>query len=124
MVISMINPLPDYKNLDLSGDAHQAAARMEARAQATASQEMFDQLVAPLLASRVKTVLEFGCGTAALSRRMAKAAPWAVVYASDKSEGMLKVARHLGESEDLHNIHLYPWDVLDRIRFPISNAPI
>jgi len=117
-VSTLINPLPDYKNLDLSGDAQQAAARMEARAQAAASQEMFDQLVAPLLTVQVKTVLEFGCGTAALSRRMARAAPWAVIYASDKSAGMLKVARHLVESENIHNIRLYPWDVLDESVFP------
>jgi 16S rRNA A1518/A1519 N6-dimethyltransferase RsmA/KsgA/DIM1 with predicted DNA glycosylase/AP lyase activity len=57
----------------------QAATRMEARARESASEEMFRQLIAPLLTSEVKTVLEFGCGTAALSRRIARAAPHAVV---------------------------------------------
>ena len=115
----MINPLPDYKNLDLSGDARQAAARMEARARETASAEMFQQLVAPLLTAQVKTVLEFGCGTAALSRRIARFAPWAEVYPSDKSEGMLQIARRLSDSENIHNIHLQNWDVLEADNFPL-----
>ena len=118
----MINPLPDYKNLDLSGDARQAAARMEARAQETASAEMFRQLVAPLLTAQVKTVLEFGCGTAALSRRVARFASWVEVYASDKSEGMLQIARRLSDSENIHNIHLQNWDVLEEANYslPVS----
>ena len=95
----MINPLPEYKDLDLSGEVVQAATRMEARARETASEEMFRQLVAPLLAQGVKTVLEFGCGTAALSRRIAQAAPWATVYASDKSQGMLKAAGQMVDEE-------------------------
>jgi SAM-dependent methyltransferase len=112
------NPIPDYKNLDLSGEALQAAGRMEARAQEPASQAMFQQLVAPLLSSNVKTVLEFGCGTAALSRRIARAAPQAAVYASDKSAGMLAAARRLAETEGLSNLHFQAWDVLDESSFP------
>ena len=85
----MIEPIPDYKNLDLSGEALQAAMRMEARAHEPASEQMFRQLVGPLLSPQVRTVLEFGCGTAALSRRIAQALPGAGVYATDKSDGML-----------------------------------
>jgi SAM-dependent methyltransferase len=114
----MVEPIPDYKNLDLSGEALQAASRMEARAQEKASEEMFQQLVFPLLTQEIKTILEFGCGTAALSRRIARAAPRAQVYASDKSEGMLKVARHLIDSENINNIRLALWDVLDEATFP------
>src|SRR6266487_409831 len=114
----MIEPIPDYKNLDLSGEALQAAARMEARGQERASQEMFQQVVAPLLTTEVKTVLEFGCGTAALSRRIARAAPQTMVYASDKSDGMLKVAQHMADSENLNNVRLELWDVLDETTFP------
>lgn len=118
----MVAPLPDYQNLDLSGEARQAAARMEARAQEPASQEMFQQLVAPLLTSEVKTVLEFGCGTAALSRRIARAAAKTVVYASDKSEGMLKVAQSLVDLESISNIRLQLWDALGEDAFPFPTA--
>lgn len=118
----MKNPLPDYKNLDLSGEALQAALRMEARAKEPASQAMFEQLVAPLLSSNVRTILEFGCGTAALSRRIARLAAQAVVYASDKSEGMLVTARQLAETEDLPNIRFQVWDVLDENAFPFPTA--
>jgi 2-polyprenyl-3-methyl-5-hydroxy-6-metoxy-1,4-benzoquinol methylase len=117
----MIEPTPDYKNLDLSGEALQAATRMETRAQEAASQEMFQQLIAPLLTSEVKKVLEFGCGTAALSRRIARAAAHAVVYASDKSEGMLMVARHLVDVENLTNIRLERWDAIDETAFPFPH---
>jgi SAM-dependent methyltransferase len=116
--MNMKNPIPDYKNLDLSGEALQAAGRMEARAQEPASQEMFEQLVLPLLTANVKTVLEFGCGTAALSRRIARAAPEAAVYASDKSEGMLAAAHRLADPEELPNLHFQAWDVLDESVFP------
>jgi len=116
----MIKPLPDYKNLDISGEAQQAAARMEARAQEPASAGMFEQLVRPLLSGQVKTVSEFGCGTAALSRRIARAAPQVVVYASDKSEGMLAVARHLAGEERLDNLHIAHWDLLDDDAFPFA----
>jgi SAM-dependent methyltransferase len=118
----MIEPIPDYKNLDLSGEVLQAANRLEARARQSTSQEMFHQLVAPLLIPQIKTVLEFGCGTAALSRRIARAAPRAAVYASDKSEGMLKVSQSLVDNESLHNIHLQLWDVLDETTFPFPAA--
>jgi SAM-dependent methyltransferase len=114
----MTQPLPDYRNLDLSGAAGQAAARMEARAREPASQQMFAELVAPLLTPRVKTVLEIGCGTAALARRMARAAPQAVVYASDKSAGMLAAARHLADAEPAANLRLQLWDALDETGFP------
>jgi SAM-dependent methyltransferase len=118
----MTAPLPDYKNLDLSGEALQAAARMEARAHEPASQEMFQQLVAPLLTPTVRTVLEFGCGTAALSRRIARAAPQATVAASDKSAGMLAYAQRLVDAEGLPNLRLQPWDVLAEDAFPFPTS--
>jgi SAM-dependent methyltransferase len=118
----MVSPLPDYQNLDLSGDVLQAATRMEARAREPASQEMFQQLVAPLLTPEVETVLEFGCGTAPLSRRIARTAPWAVVYASDKSQGMLDAARRLAGPEDIPNFRFQLWDVLDGSAFPFPAA--
>jgi len=114
----MTAPIPDYKNLDLSGEAQQAAARMEARAREAASGNMFQELVAPLLSANVRSVLEFGCGTAALARRMARAAPQAQVYASDKSAGMLTAARQSLVDEKLENIRLVPWDILDGSSFP------
>lgn len=114
----MTLPVPDYKDLDLSGEAAQAAARMEARALEPASRELFQYLVAPLLGERVKYVLEFGCGTAALSRKIARAAPWAAVYASDKSEGMLEAARRHVAAEQQANVQLFRWDVLDEGDFP------
>ncbi len=117
----MVAPIPDYQNLDLSGEALQAAARMEARAQEYASHEMFQQLVAPLLSAQVKSVLEFGCGTAALSRRIAQAAPQAIVWATDKSDGMLKAAGRMIDTENIPNIRLQRWDVLDVHAFPFPN---
>ena len=114
----MVNPIPDYKNLDLSGEALKAAIRMEARAREAASQKMFEELVAPLLTGQTRTVLEFGCGTAALSRRIARAVPWARVVASDKSAGMLQVAQHLVDAEHSDNLRLQLWDVLDETSFP------
>ena len=110
--------IPNYSDLDLSGEALQAAARMEARAQEPASRELFRQLVAPLLTDRVKTVCEFGCGTAALSRKIVAAAPNAAVYAGDKSQGMLRAARRMIALENLTNIHVQPWDILDERAFP------
>ncbi len=118
----MVAPLPDYQNLDLSGEARQAAARMEARAREPASQEMFQQLVVPLITATVRTVLEVGCGTAALSRRIAQAAPQAVVYASDKSEGMLQVAGRLIDAERIPNVRLQRWDMLDETSFPFPTS--
>jgi SAM-dependent methyltransferase len=114
----MTAPIPDYKNLDLSGEAQQAAARMEARAREAASERMFQELIAPLLTADIRTVLEFGCGTAALSRRMARAAPQALICASDKSAGMLSAARQSLAAENLENIQLVPWDILDGSSFP------
>jgi SAM-dependent methyltransferase len=93
---------------------------MEARAQEAASAEMFEQLVAPLLSTQVKSVLEFGCGTASLARRVAQALPQATVYASDKSAGMLKVARHLVAADGLENVRLEAWDALDEVSFPFD----
>jgi SAM-dependent methyltransferase len=118
----MVEPIPDYKNLDLTGEAEQAAARMEARAEVEASWVMFEQLLAPLLSSQVRSILEFGCGTAALARRLARAVPNAKVYAGDKSEGMLRVARHAVESENIRNLQLDLWDVLDAKAFPFAES--
>lgn len=123
----MTQPIPDYKNLDLSGEALQAAQRMEARAQEPASTAMFQQLVVPLITPpiapplappQVKRVCEFGCGTAALARRIARFAPEIRVYASDKSAGMLGFAQRLTEQEGLANLQLYAWDVLDESAYP------
>ncbi|MEZ4869423.1 MAG: methyltransferase domain-containing protein [Caldilineaceae bacterium] len=118
----MLQPLPDYKNLDVSGEALAAARRMEARAQAPASAVMFATLVAPLLQATTRSVLEFGCGTAALARRIAHQAPQARVYASDKSEGMLAVARHLAKTEAAPNLQLAQWDVLHEAAFPFPEV--
>jgi ubiquinone/menaquinone biosynthesis C-methylase UbiE len=115
-------PLPDYKNLDLSGEAQMAAARMEARAKETASQAMFDQLVLPLLSPDIKSILEFGCGTAALARRLARAIPQAKVYAGDKSEGMLTVARAAVAAEAVDNVRLECWDVMDEQSWPFPES--
>jgi ubiquinone/menaquinone biosynthesis C-methylase UbiE len=118
----MINPLPDYRNLDLSGDVLAAALRMEARAREAASVEMFRQLITPLLTLQPQNILEFGCGTAALSRRIAQAAPQSTVIASDKSQGMLDYARSLIDPQVLPNLHLVQWDVLDQVEPPLQTT--
>ena len=80
----LLSSIPNYQDLDLSGEAQQAAARMEARADEPASEAMFRQLVAPLLTPQVQTVLEFGCGTASLSRRIARALPQAAIHGAPR----------------------------------------
>lgn len=119
----MVSPIPDYKNLDLSGEARQAAARMEARAREPASQAMFAALVEPLLPPGAQRALEFGCGTAGWSRKLARHAPQLQVFACDKSEHMLAAARHHIQSEGLSNLALDRWDVLDEAAFPFGGQP-
>ncbi|HYD43110.1 MAG TPA: methyltransferase domain-containing protein [Anaeromyxobacter sp.] len=118
----MVRAIPDYANLDLSGEARAAAARMEARAREPASEEMFRSLVAPLVGPHTRAVLELGCGTAALSRRIARAAPHAEILATDKSLGMLEVARSLCAQEGASAIRFGAWDVLDEDAFPDRDA--
>lgn len=120
-----ISGIPNYRDLDLSGEAGAAARRMEDRALAPASQIMFEDLVAPLLDAppgSPSSVLEVGCGTAALSRRVARLLPDATVFASDKSEGMLAAAREYGERErgGGGRLVLGRWDVLDPAAFPFD----
>jgi SAM-dependent methyltransferase len=119
----MIAHVPDYKDLDRTGEAGAAAARMEARASEPASEEMFAQLIRPLLGLGVTNVLEVGCGTAALSRRVAAALPGATVYGIDKSQGMLAVAERFIREEGLGNVRLLSWDVTDEASFPAPAVP-
>ena len=120
-----ISGIPNYRDLDLSGESRAAAKRMEDRATAPASQAMFDALVAPLLdppSGSPSNVLEVGCGTAALSRRAARLLPNGTVYAADKSEGMLAAAREYAEVESGGGgeLVLGRWDVLDAASFPFD----
>lgn len=110
--------IPDYHDLDVSGEALSAARRMEHRAQAPASEEMFEELVAPLLEPAPAKVLEVGCGTAALARRLARRLPDSEVYAADKSAGMLAFAAE--KSGELDNLRLGRWDVTDPADFPFE----
>jgi SAM-dependent methyltransferase len=103
--------IPDYKNLDLSGEAGQTARNMEDRAREPASQELFNQLVVPLLHQNTDTVLEIGCGTAALSARIANANPDTYVLATDKSQIMIESAQMLRASQMLRNLAFRQWDV-------------
>jgi SAM-dependent methyltransferase len=120
-----ISGIPNYRDLDLSGEARAAARRMEDRATAPASEAMFEDLVGPLLDGPdgpPSAVLEVGCGTAALSRRVARRLPEATVYAADKSEGMLAAARELTEAEGGGGgeLVLGRWDVQDPAAFPFE----
>jgi ubiquinone/menaquinone biosynthesis C-methylase UbiE len=119
--MAVLNSLPDYGNLDLSGEVQVAAQRMEARAQEHTSIEMFDTLLAPLLHSEIKAVLDLGSGTGALARRIARALPKARVVATDKSVGMLKVAHELARQEGLSQVEFLQWDVTDEEAFPCKN---
>lgn len=102
----MVQPLPNYKNLDLSGEAQVAAQRMEARAREAASDALFEQLVAPLLTANVRNVLEIGCGTAALTRRIGHRYADASLYATDKSAGMVQAAQRLIQAEQIQNVQV------------------
>lgn len=123
-----IEGIPHYRDLDLSGEARAAAGRMEDRARAPASEAMFDALVVPLLEAAPRDVLEVGCGTAALSRRVARLLPGATVYATDKSEGMLAAAREYAEADAESGagatvggrLVLGKWDALDAASFPFD----
>lgn len=123
-----IEGIPHYRDLDLSGEARAAAERLEDRAREAASDAMFDELVVPLLEPPPANVLEVGCGTAALSRRIARLLPGATVHATDKSEGMLAAAREYAESEARANaganaggkLILGRWDALDAGSFPFE----
>lgn len=127
-----IEGIPHYRDLDLSGEARAAAERLEDRAREAASDAMFDELVVPLLEPSPANVLEVGCGTAALSRRIARLSPGAIVHATDKSEGMLAAAREYAESEARANagpnagvnaggkLILGRWDALDAGSFPFE----
>lgn len=120
-----IEGIPHYRDLDLSGEARAAAERLEDRARAPASGAMFEDLVVPLLDPPPKAVLEVGCGTAALSRRVARLLPGATVYATDKSEGMLAAAREYAEAEwsaGGGKLVLGRWDVLDAASFPFDSG--
>lgn len=118
-----ISGIPNYRDLDVSGEARAAARRMEDRALAPASRTMFDEIVAPLLHPAPRTVLEVGCGTAALSRRIARRFPDATVHATDKSEGMLAATREYAEAErDGGDLVLGCWDVLDPAAFPFERG--
>jgi ubiquinone/menaquinone biosynthesis C-methylase UbiE len=44
-----------------------------------------------------------------------------VVFASDKSDGMLKAAKSLVDGENLSTIRLEQWDVLDEANFPFPS---
>ena len=114
----MTESLPDYRNLDLSGEASIAAARMESRAREGASTAMFEALVRPLLGAHVASVLDVGCGSASLARRIAATLQGARICAADKSEGMLKVAAHLAREEGLSRIDFRPWDVMEESSYP------
>ncbi|CAN5154670.1 hypothetical protein BH18ACT10_BH18ACT10_08350 [soil metagenome] len=120
-----ISGIPNYRDLDLSGEFRAAARRMENRAVAPASHAMFEDLVVPMLdglSTTPSTVLEVGCGTAALSRRVARMLPNATVYASDKSEGMLAAAREFAEAGGGGGgeLVLGRWDVGDPESFPFD----
>lgn len=115
-----ISGIPAYDDLDVSGESLAAARRMEDRAQAPASEAMFEALVAPLLEPAPEKVLELGCGTAALSRGVASKLPGSTVYAADKSAGMLAfAAEHSGR---LENLRLGRWDVTAPGDFPFEDA--
>lgn len=110
--------IPAYHDLDVSGEALSAARRMEDRAEAPASEAMFEDLVAPLLEPAPAKALEVGCGTAALARRVARRLPGSEVYAADKSAGMLAFAAE--NSGILDNLRLGRWDVTDPAGFPFE----
>ncbi|MBX5484037.1 MAG: methyltransferase domain-containing protein [Myxococcaceae bacterium] len=115
--------LPNFANLDLSGEAAFAAERMEARGREPSSARMFDALVAPLLPDAPGArILEVGAGTGTLSRRIHRARPEAKVFASDKSEGMLEVARALADAQQAR-VEICRWDVVDEAAFPFGDAP-
>ena len=105
--------IPDYKNLDLSGEAEIAARNMEDRAREPASQELFKRLLVPLLPPDTQYALEVGCGSGALAARIADYNSQTLVLATDKSEGMIRAARALHPGQYAHQLEYEVWDVTD-----------
>ena len=108
---SLASGLYDYRDLDLAGGAEQAVARMEWRAQEPASRRMFETLIEPLIRRLpvVGTVLELGCGTASLSRRIKALRPDLKVQATDKSLEMVQAAQALAAKDGVE-VEIDPWD--------------
>ena len=111
--------LPHYRNLDQSGEAHDAVRRMEARALEPASDQMFQQLVV-LMANAPERISEIGCGTGALSRRLKRATPTSLVFGADKSAEMIGAAQRLLPPGDKAAIHFGQWDVSKDSLFPFD----
>ena len=112
--------LPDYRQLDATGEGLSAAARMDARAREPASAALFEALVAPHLLATTRWILEVGCGSGALARRLASALPGAAICACDKSQAMLDAASsHLDPGSA---VRLARWDCLDERAFPFEQA--
>lgn len=110
-----------YHRLDLAGEAQAAARRMEARAREPASVDLFHQMVEPLLTPRCR-VLELGCGTGALARRVLAAEPTARVWGIDKSEGMIAAARErIPDSATAERASFQSWDMSEREGFPFAD---
>jgi SAM-dependent methyltransferase len=110
-----------YHRLDSSGEAELAVRRMEARACEAASSELFEALVDPLLTPGCR-VLELGCGSGALARRILEAEPGSAVWAVDKSEGMIAAARRLAEDDTAaERVRFGTWDLAESDRFPFDH---
>jgi SAM-dependent methyltransferase len=114
--------IPRYEDLGLDEAALAAARRMEARAAMPASVAMYDQLVVPLVGAATRTVLEIGCGTAALARRIAASAPGAEVHATDKSQAMLRSAAACVAAGGHERVRLARWDATAPGAFPFLDT--
>ena len=120
----MLTPIPDYNNLDLSGEVLQAATRMEARAVSRLPGRCLNILSSRCCPPKPGPSWSLAAELLALSRRIAQQVPHAMVFSSEKSTGMLTAAQSLLENEKIRNIRLAPWDVLDESAFPLPRAAI
>lgn len=108
-----------YRDLDAKGEGERAALRMQARADEPASRAMFEALIEPRLKSRqFRRILEVGCGTGALARRIAMHSG-AEVFATDKSAEMIRFASELTTSR---NVNFAAWDATKNFEFPFGEG--
>lgn len=109
-----------YRDLDAKGEGERAALRMQARADEPASRAMFEALVEPRLAGApLKRILEVGCGSGALARRIAMHSG-AEVFATDKSAEMIRFATGIAP---FGNVRFAEWDATNNFEFPFGDAP-